>query len=202
MILKYISCCRCKKDIPKDFKFCSYCGEEIIMVDAWLDCIIKMVINTVNNSSAESEMLKEMGFNDKISERMKLEMLIWRMFITNLVIQEKSKELNDPFHNTILLKIYKQKKEIDNILALVHDRYKEYYNHINSGNDIKILYLSMTYLDYFINGKITSFSKYSDKEKLFSVSYAIVEDFAKFMNFTRMNIFNNKFVQAETINWR
>lgn len=84
-------CGNCKKNVSEYSKFCSYCGKETITIDAWLDSIVKMVVNTVNDVEMETKMLKELGFNGKISAKMKLEMLIWRMFMVNLVIQQKLK---------------------------------------------------------------------------------------------------------------
>lgn len=97
----------------------------------------------------------------------------------------KTQELNDPFHNAIILRLFKSKKEIDDVLAMIQSRYKEYYRYTYLDNNMKIIWLSTTYLDYLLNGKITDFNDYSDKSKLLSVSFAVAEDFANFMNFVR-----------------
>lgn len=174
-------------------KCCSYCNTEIINPERWADNIANQLIKIINDTKSESKILKILGFNIEITKEMKIDLLIWRMFAVNLVIQEKThdQELNNLFHNIVAKKLYRSKKEIKNFFDIVKIRYDEYYYTFNSKSDQKTFNLAMDFLDFFIFGKLGD-HKYPKKDKIFTVAMSIMQEFYDFIVFAREQYFKNE----------
>lgn len=190
---KFLTCTKCKKKNLIDAQFCSYCGEKIISTNSWADSLANKLIIAMNDVEGLSIMLKTLGFKDKVTDRMKIEDLIWRMFAVHLIIQEKTKdkEVNDIFHHAVATKLYHSEKEIEQFFNLMRTRYETYYKTITSKSDQMMFNLVMDYLDFFIFGKVGD-NKYPIKNKILPISIAVMEDFSSFSNFTRENWFKNQ----------
>lgn len=187
-------CPACNKSIEQNVQFCSHCGKKIITTEEWTDVIANNIIATTEEMDDYSKMLKILGFNENITDQMKVEKIIWRLFTVNMVTQELSTKeemetVNNLLHNAIAKKMYKTEKEMHDFFETIQDRYKTYYSIINDREDDWTTTLSLLYLDYLIFGKIGD-NEYPNGDKLYFVALSIAEDFATFLNFVRTEWFN------------
>jgi ribosomal protein L37E len=188
----HLTCSSCNKKIIENSKFCSYCGVKVITHKSWTDKLANEIIKIVDDIEYESKILKILGFNTKITKKMRIDSLIWRMFAVNLVIQEKTndQELNDLFHHAIAKKMFKTEKEIENFFSTIKTRYTIYHNDFNSESEQKMFNLAMDFLDFFIFGKIGN-NKYPKMDKIIPISTMVTQNFSDFMIFLREKYFKD-----------
>jgi endogenous inhibitor of DNA gyrase (YacG/DUF329 family) len=192
-LLTKLPCPKCKKNIPADSQFCSYCSTEVISIKEWLMRLADMVIES-SDVSDYKELVKDFGIKGGVTEGMRIEKLIWRMFTVNLVMQEKynkstAKQYNDIFYSAVAEKTFKSKVGIDNFFKLIKTRNDHYYWAIKRTDDGAAIGWGMDFLCFFLYGDL-SMDKLPDNGKVTLASLAILEEYVKFKKFVEEEYFS------------
>lgn len=193
-----IKCSECGAENLNDSKFCSKCGEEIVMVSAWADDISNKVIAATNeprNLKSELERLRAIGFKGEITESMKLDILIFYMFGVNKVVQsrytkDEALEINQFFHNTLAAKLYKNDKDKQKFFDLVKSRYEYYYD--ASGGDDKAINFGIDFIEFLCFGENHHHEHKEgalDYGKAALAALDVVADFTRWVNWVQSEYF-------------
>ena len=188
MQLNKFVCTKCKKQNNINSNFCSYCGEKIISIEEWADSLSVELIKIMNDTNDIEKMLNSLGYKGKMSEKMKYEELILRLFAVNLVSQENDQdnpeELNNLIYHAIAKRLCKTEEEKICLFEKIKQRYISYLPIINSEDNQKFVDLGVIYLKNLLPDEDDLKNKV-DPVKELNVSMLFALDFANFLNYLR-----------------
>lgn len=193
MQLHKVVCTKCKKQNRIDSSFCSYCGEKILSIEEWADSLAVELIKIMNDTGDIEKMLNNLGYKGKMSEKMKHEELIWRLFAVNLVSQENHEDdaetLNNLIYHAIAKRLCKSDEEKIYLFEQIKQRYIIYLPIINSEDTMRFIDLGIIYIQSLLLDEEYLKNNLDPVEEL-NLATLLASDFANFLNYLRKGWFN------------